>query len=218
MSNQKTAIKAFDSDFKCRGMQFEIGKTYTISGKVVACKNGFHACDGNPLDVLSYYPLVQDDGKLTRFAKVDLFGEMAREKDDDKKIAAASIAVTVELTLPEFIKSAVDWMMVKVKSKKGNDSQLAASGYNSQLAASGNNSKLAASGNNSKLKVGKNGIAVASAMSCQVSGYDGAWLCLPWFNEEGECQGFTSGKVCDGGLKVNVMYRAKNGQLIEVVS
>jgi hypothetical protein len=50
------SIKGFNSDMTCRGFAFEPGATYTHAGEAVACKSGFHAVSGYPLEVLRYYP------------------------------------------------------------------------------------------------------------------------------------------------------------------
>jgi hypothetical protein len=144
------AVKGFDKDWTCRGVKFEVGQTYEHSGKVTACESGFHACE-NPLDVWSYYGPCE-----SRFAVVELSGEMSRH-EGDSKIAAAKIHIQAELSLPDFIKRAVAWIIERAKSDSkvqaasGDYSRLAASGDNSQLAASGDNSQLAASGDSSQL-------------------------------------------------------------------
>ena len=145
MSTLKS-YKGFDKDLKCRDFQFEVGKTYTHTGPVVACRSGFHACE-NPWDVLSYYPFTG-----SRFCAVEQSGELQKH-DDDSKIASASITIMAELKLPEFVKTCVGWLITACKSdaSSGNDSKLAASGDGSKLAASGNYSHLAASGNYSYL-------------------------------------------------------------------
>ena len=145
MSTLKS-YKGFDKDLKCRDFQFEVGKTYTHTGPVVACRSGFHACE-NPWDVLSYYPFTG-----SRFCAVEQSGELQKH-DDDSKIASASITIMAELKLPEFVKTCVGWLITACKSdaSSGYGSKLAASGYGSKLAASGSDSKLAASGNYSKL-------------------------------------------------------------------
>ena len=157
MSTLKS-YKGFDKDLKCRDFQFEVGKTYTHTGPVVACRSGFHACE-NPWDVLSYYPFTG-----SRFCAVEQSGELQKH-DDDSKIASASITIMAELKLPEFVKTCVGWLITACKSdaSSGNDSKLAASGYGSKLAASGSDSKLAASGNYSKLAASGDGSKLAAS-------------------------------------------------------
>lgn len=55
MSEKIIAYKAMDKNMKCRGKQYEVGKTY-YEDKADCCHAGMHACE-NPLDVLHYYPL-----------------------------------------------------------------------------------------------------------------------------------------------------------------
>ena len=87
------AFKGFDKDLKCRGYQFEIGKTYTHDGDVAICESGFHACT-DPIDVWGYY----GPGN-SRFAVVEMSGAFARHVDDSK-LASASITIKAELSLP----------------------------------------------------------------------------------------------------------------------
>ena len=159
--------KGFDENLKCRDFQFEIGKTYFHDGLVRVCESGFHACE-NPWDVLSYYPFTD-----SRFCVVEQSGEIQRH-GDDSKIASASITISTELKLPEFVKTCVNWLIkacsADAEVASGNHSQLAASGNHSQLAASGDDSQLAALGNGSlvmgayksRAKAGPNG-AIALA-------------------------------------------------------
>ena len=158
------AYKAFDKTMQCRGFQFEVGQTYEHDGEVAACSSGFHACE-NPFDVWSYYPLD------SRYAVVELDGDVSRH-GDDSKVAAARITISAEIALPQIISDGVAYLMGLCKDafalkpgadSSGDSSQLAASGYYSQLAASGNGSQLAASGYYSQLAASGYGSQLAAS-------------------------------------------------------
>ena len=101
------AYKGFDSDWKCRGYQYEIGKTYEHEGKVEACKSGFHSCE-YPLDILSYYAPSE-----SKFALVKASGEISKG-NDDSKIASTKITIEAELNIPALVQKAVDFIMGKI--------------------------------------------------------------------------------------------------------
>ena len=209
------AYKALDQDMQCRGFQFEVGQTYEHDGPVKACESGFHACE-NPLDVWSYYPLD------SRYAVVELGGDISRH-DDDSKIAAARITISAEVALPQIISDGVAYLMGECKDafalkqsadSSGNDSQLAASGnysklaasgYGSQLAASGNDSKLAASGYGSQLAAsGENCVCMAAGTGSTARAGAGGAIALTY--HDGERLRIAVAYVGEDGIEPNVDY------------
>ena len=90
------AYKGFDKDLKCRGFQFEIGKTYTMmeGEPVKLCKRGFHACE-KPLDCFGYYA-----PGLSRYCEVEL-ADVSGERSGDSKRVAKTITIIKELTKDE---------------------------------------------------------------------------------------------------------------------
>jgi hypothetical protein len=179
-----TGFKAATHELKCRNHQFEVGQTYTIDGDPVQCERGFHFC-ANPLDVWNYYPLIQGDGKLTRYMTVEAVGAVKHNGD---KSVTASISIRAELTLPAFIKAAVDGIIGLCKPADGVTS---ASGYGSKLAASGNGSQLAASGNDSQLAASGNGSQLAA------SGY-GSKLAASGYGSKLAASGYRSQLAASG--------------------
>jgi hypothetical protein len=159
---QVVGVKGFDADLKCLGYQFEVGKTYEHSGPIRMCASGFHFIEGNPLGVLDFYPLIGSDGRPNRFASVVAHGEVTR--DGSAKSVCGKLTVSAELKIPDFIASAVKFVIDSCKGNAGENvqaasgyySKLAASGYYSKLAASGDSSKLAASGDSSQLAASGN--------------------------------------------------------------
>ncbi|HAD5968636.1 TPA_asm: hypothetical protein G1Q02_17605, partial [Salmonella enterica subsp. enterica serovar Typhimurium] len=106
---QITTYKGFKQDLTCRGYQFEIGKTFEHDGQVEACSSGFHSCE-YPLDCFGYYPPAE-----SRYAETVAQGDISRNSDGgDSKIASASITIKAELTMPELVQRAIDWIWSKV--------------------------------------------------------------------------------------------------------
>jgi len=209
-----TAYKAFDSDWTCRGFQYEIGKTYKHNGDVEMCKAGFHACT-NPLDVLDYYNLCD-----SKFAEVEL-SQPVKKHGDDSKVASAEITIKAELGLPAFIKSAAEAITAEAKKSRkkqntaatGNSAQLAASGYYAQLAASGDSAQLAASGDSAQLAAsGGNSVIASASYEARAKGPKGTWVSLAEFNDDNECVGFATG--CVGKKLADTWLIAKDGKLV----
>ena len=142
--------KGFDKDFKCKGKQYAENTEYEEGGGNICGPGMMHFCE-TPLDVLNYYPILDDGCNFNRFAEVT--AKDAAQSRGDKR-ATRKLKVGAELSFKDFIKAAVTVCIERAdKDSKasGNNSQLAASGYFSKLAVSGNNSRLAASGDSSQL-------------------------------------------------------------------
>ncbi|MEG1313347.1 MAG: hypothetical protein RSD40_03435 [Bacilli bacterium] len=88
----KKGYKGFDKDFKCRGFQYEVGKTYEC-GKAKVCNCGFHYCK-NIKDILIYYPIT------SRFAEIE---DLGKTETKDNKSATNKIKIVKELTREELL-------------------------------------------------------------------------------------------------------------------
>ena len=144
-----TAYKGFDVDLKCRGFQFEVGKTYTHDGPVELCKSGFHACE-NPMDVWTYYQIIKRYGSFTRYAEVEVKGDISKEYD---KLAAGQITIKSELSLSDFVERAVAEIInvTRGKTESGDYAKIGSSGDYAKIGASGDGAKIGASGKGAKI-------------------------------------------------------------------
>ena len=82
--------KAFDNNLKCRGFQYEIGKTYTFDGDPIPCKQGFHFCK-SIAECYEFYP----QNTNTRICEVDAIGDIAT--DDEVKYCTNKITIGQEI-------------------------------------------------------------------------------------------------------------------------
>ncbi len=143
--------KAFDKDLKCRNFQYEIGGEYKEKGDISCYTNGFHFCN-NPFDVLDYYPLIDDDGEFSRFAKVKGSGKIDRKGN---KVCVSNIKVIEELKLGDFINNGVEFIQNQIKDLV--DCESDDSGYAAQIGSSGDYAQIGSSGY--AAKIGSSGYA-----------------------------------------------------------
>lgn len=201
--------KAFEKGLVCKGKQYAENTIFEEENAKI-CESGMHFCE-NPLDVLDYYPLIDDNGELTEFAEVEALDEVLT--DDNKKYCTKKLKIGAKLDLPAFVKASIDFQFEKTLVKKTIRKSKSASGNSSQLAASGDYSQLAASGYYSVVAgVGVNNIAKA---------VKGCWITLAEWKYDSEKE--TTIPVCvkteyvDGKrIKENVFYKLENGEFTEV--
>ncbi|WP_145576353.1 DUF7666 domain-containing protein [Yersinia mollaretii] len=202
-----TTFKGFDQNLQCRGYQFEIGKTFTHEGKVEACGSGFHACEA-PFDVFGYYSPAN-----SRYAVTESFGTIDREEDGDTKIASASITITAELTLPQFIQRGIDWIWSKVDKSleqqimTGNRSAATNTGDWSAATNTGNRSAATNTGNRSAAEVsGSQSVAASFGEGGKAKASESGAIVLCYRNDDGEIIHIRASKVGDNGIKPDVWY------------
>ena len=97
--------KATDKDMKCRGFQYELGKTAEVEGDIELCEKGLHACE-MPLDVLSYY--VPGDG--SRYFEAELEDASSEKRSDDTKRVGKKLTLSAEIGIPGLVKAQVEYV------------------------------------------------------------------------------------------------------------
>lgn len=193
-------IKGTDQDMKCRGYQFAFGETYTASGIIEACGNGFHACpiDEHPLSVFGYYAPAG-----SRYFEVEVGGKTDR---NGNKIAGAKITFGVEITIPELVQRAWGW--VWERATKSDDAHVTID-YGA-ASATGNRGAASATGNQ--------GAASATGYEGRVMGADGNALFAverkPYPSYE--IISAACGIVGHDGIEAGKWYACRSGKLVEV--
>ena len=216
MSEPIIAYKGFDKDMKCRGFQYEEGKTYHMPGAVL-CEEGAHACT-MPLDVLDYYP--PGDGSIYRMVELD---EVCDEKSDDSKICAKTIKIGAEIGIPGLVKAQIEW----VKNTIGFDEKIKKAKESPDKHATGTQGTASATGyQGAASATGDRGAASATgeASAAMVTGFDGSVMgalgCAIFAAERDRFSGeilSVAAAIVDGeAIKAKTRYRCIGGEFVEV--
>ena len=89
--------KVFNSDWTCRGFQFEVGKVFEEDVTPVCCDRGFHFCT-KASDCFRYYSFDPDN----KVAEVEALGDIDIQ-DDDSKCCTNKIHIIREITWQEVL-------------------------------------------------------------------------------------------------------------------
>lgn len=96
-ATETRGYKVFNSDWTCRGFQFEVGKTFEEDSSPKCCKRGFHFCL-KLVDCFNYYNFNPNN----KVAKIIAIGEIDKN-ELDSKCCTNKIKILKELTWNEVL-------------------------------------------------------------------------------------------------------------------
>ena len=233
--------KGFRKGLICKSKQYAENTIFEESEANI-CVNGMHFCK-NPMDVLDYYPLIDNNGEMCEFSEVEAMDETLT--NNEKKYCTKKLKIGARLSLVEFIKASFDVTYRQIKEEVDNVSEkenvvdnakLAggnwaklAGGDNAKLAggnwaklAGGDNAKLAG-GNNAKLAGGYGAKLAGGKHSIMVSenggrakGGMGSVIVMVERNGKGEIVNYKAIQIDGDTYKEDTWYRLEDGEIKEV--
>ena len=167
--------KAFDPGMICKGKQYQENTDYEEEGGKICEKGMMHYCV-NPFDVLNFYPLVNDSGKISDFAAVESLEEPV--SGDDGKFATKKLHIGIKLGLAGFVNACIDYIkketIVNAPSStvesdsaqigsSGDYAKIGSSGYYAKIGSSGYYAKIGSSGNYAQIGSSGNSAQIGSS-------------------------------------------------------
>lgn len=211
------AYKATDKDMKCRGYQYELGKTAEVDGDIELCENGLHACE-MPLDVLSYYA----PGDGSRYFEAELEDVSDEKRGDDTKRVGKKLTLSAEIGIPGLVKAQVEYVKAQCDfdnaiNKADAENKNHATGRSGAASATGLMGAASATGwRGAASATGKYCVAMTTGFFGRVMGNIGNAIVCVERRDNGEIAAILAGIVDGETLKPGVWYAVKNGQWVEV--
>ena len=200
--------KAFEPGMICKGKQYQENTDYEEEGGEICEKGMMHYCV-NPFDVLNFYPLVNDSGKVSDFATVKSLEEPV--SGDNGKFATKKLHIGVKLGLPGFVKACIDYLKEETIVNAPNST--VSSGYYAQIGSSGNYAQIESAGEDS--------VICCAGHDSAVKAKAGSWITLAeWEYSEGKhgyVPKFVKTEYVDGErIKADTWYKLIGGEFTEV--
>ena len=236
--------KAFEPGMICKGKQYQENTDYEEEGGEICEKGMMHYCV-NPFDVLNFYPLVNDSGKVSDFAAVKSLEEPV--SGDDGKFATKKLHIGVKLGLPGFVKACIDYLKEETIGKapnstvssgdyaqigsSGDSAKIGSSGYSAKIGSSGDSAKIDSSGYSAQIgssgdsaqieSAGEDSVICCSGDASIVKAKLGSWITLAEWKYSIEknrmVPQFVKTEFVDGEkIKADTWYKLFNGEFTEV--
>ena len=227
--------KAFEPCMICKGKQYQENTDYEEEGGKICEKGMMHYCV-NPFDVLNFYPLVNDSGKVSDFATVKSLEEPV--SGDDGKFATKKLHIGLKLGLVGFVNACIDYikketivnapsLIIESNSAKigssGDYAQIGSSGNSAQIGSSGNSAQIGSSGNSAQIgSSGEDSVICCAGDGSIVKAKLGSWITLAeweYSDEKGRMvPQFVKTEFVDGEkIKADTWYKLFNGEFTEVL-
>ena len=166
--------KAFEPGMICKGKQYQENTDYEEEGGEICGKGMMHYCV-NPFDVLNFYPLVNDSGKVSDFATVKSLEEPV--SGDNGKFATKKLHIGVKLGLPGFVKACIDYLKEETIVNAPNST--VSSGYYAKIGSSGYYAKIGSSGDSAQIEsAGEDSVICCAGHDSAVNAKAGSWITL----------------------------------------
>ena len=232
--------KGFRKGLICKDKQYAENTIFEESEANI-CVNGMHFCK-NPMDVLDYYPLIDNNGEMCEFSEVEAMDETLT--NDEKKYCTKKLKIGARLSLVEFIKASFDVTYRQIKEEVDNVSEkenvadnatlaggnwatlaggngATLAGGNGATLAGGDNAKLAG-GNNAKLAGGNWATLAGGEHSIMVSenggkakGGIGSLIVMVERNGKGEIVNYKAIQIDGDTYKEDTWYQLEDGEIKE---
>ena len=98
--------KAFKKGLVCRGKKYTENTVFE-EPEAIPCERGMHFCE-NPIDILDYYELVDENGEIAEFAEVEALDEPVT--DNNKKYCSTKLKIHNKLSLFHFIHACINFL------------------------------------------------------------------------------------------------------------
>ena len=139
--------KAFGKGMVCRGKQYEENKIFE-EDEAKVCQKGMHFCK-RPLDVLDYYPLVDEDGNITEFAEVEALDNPVT--DDNKKYCSKKLKIGEKISFAKLVQAEINFDSkktgeTKTKTTSKNNARIGSSGNCEHIGSSCDSARICSSG------------------------------------------------------------------------
>ena len=239
--------KGFGKGMVCRGKQYAENTVYEEQGAKECCREGLmHFCE-TPMDVLNYYPILNDDCEFNEFAEVEALDEVLIDGD---KRATKKLRIGAKLSIRDFIKAAVSVVIESTKPGKakvsdlsdnggygakigssgdgakigssGDWAQIGSSGDWAKIGSSGDGAKIGSSGDGAKINIrGTDSVGAAIGYGSMAKGAAGNWIVLAEWKMKTDNKWFPvcvkAGKIDGEALKPDTWYKLENGEFVEVL-